>query len=215
MEQIVFLGMWLVPPSIFIMAGVLLVYYKGLYTSSMENSEDERGALYLYGIGIIVPLTCLLYYHFSLNLPVSFAGAFGYVLFELIGSWVVYGLFTLSGVHSWFKIKTKHLRQQYGMNINFESFQSGQYVVRTRKDEDYQYPYRLELKQVHVEQDLTGSYKILKDVEDWGNSEFWTEEMIKDKLQGFFKARNLFTFDGNLAIVQMPETKQPKIIVLD
>lgn len=217
----VMLGMWLVPPMIFILAGVLLVYSKGYCTTAMEEDPEglngnEIGVTYLLGTGIITPVLCLLYYHFILNLSVSFGGMIGYVMFELVGSWVVYGIFTLAGIHSWFNIKEKHLRQKLAMNVNFDTLDAGQYVVRTKKSRGYTKPYRLELMQVHIQQDLTGSYKILLDVEEWGNEQFWTEDEVKKTLSDFFKARNIFQVDNKkgLAIVKVEQNK-PKIIVIE
>ena len=130
---------------------------------------------------------------------------------------MIYGIFTQSGIHSWFNVKEKHFRQQYSFKINFDDVEVGQYVVRTLKDRWYdENPYRLQLKQVHMEKDLTGEYKVLLNIEEFGNKEFWTEDQIKSVLKEYFKARNLFCVgnENGFGILKV-ETNKPKILVIE
>ncbi|QDB74068.1 hypothetical protein [Aeromonas phage 4L372XY] len=218
-----FLGMWWVPAVLFMFAGLVLVYTKG-YNTSLDpefiqrksvKGEDSTGLLFL--LSFMFPCLALVFYGFVLKQPISFVGGVVYVLFETCGSWLMYGIFTQSGTHSWFKVKEKHFRQQYSFNINFDDVEIGQYVVRTLKDDWYDSStYRLQLKQVHMEKDLTGEYKVLQNVEEWGNSEFWTEDQIKDKLKEYFKARNLFYIDNESGFsILKVEKNKPKIIVIE
>lgn len=218
-----FLGMWWVPAVLFMFAGLVLVYTKE-YNTSLDpefiqrksvKGEDSTGLLFL--LSFMFPCLALVFYGLVLKQPVFFAGGAVYVLFEACGSWLMYGIFTQSGTHSWFKVKEKHFRQQYSFNINFDDVETGQYVVRTLKDDWYDSStYRLQLKQVHMEKDLTGEYKVLQNVEEWGNSEFWTEDQIKDKLKEYFKARNLFYINNedSFGILKV-DTNKPKIIVIE
>lgn len=218
-----FLGMWWVPAVLFMFAGLVLVYTKG-YNTSLDpefiqrksvKGEDSTGLLFL--LSFVFPCLALVFYGLVLKQPISFAGGVVYVLFEACGSWLMYGIFTQSGTHSWFKVKEKYFRQQYSFNINFDDVEIGQYVVRTLKDDWYDSSaYRLQLKQVHMEQDLTGEYKVLQNIEEWGNSEFWTEDQIKDKLKEYFKARNLFYIDNENGFgILKVDTNKPKIIVIE
>ncbi|WBF79489.1 hypothetical protein BNNNBJKE_00044 [Aeromonas phage vB_AdhM_DL] len=218
-----FLGMWWFPAVLFMFAGLVLVYTKG-YNTSLDpefiqrksvKGEDTTGLLFL--LSFMFPCLALVFYGLVMKQPISFAGGVVYVLFEACGSWLMYGIFTQSGTHSWFKVKEKHFRQQYSFNINFDDVEIGQYVVRTLKDDWYDpSTYRLQLKQVHMEKDLTGEYKVLQNVEEWGNSEFWTEDQIKDKLKEYFKSRNLFYVDNeNGAGILKVEKNKPKIIVIE
>lgn len=222
----VFLCMWLVPPAMFVLTGMLMVYLKGYGTSIVEGGthvhyeldkcKDGSGILCLFGS--IYPLLALVYYSLVIGGNVGFVAAVCYVVFELAGSWLIYGMFTLTGLHSWYEVKEKNVRQQYSMNINFKDVELGQYIIRTFKD-DYNYNknyYRLQLKQVSMEKDLTGEYKVLLNIEEWGNPEFWTEDQIKDKLKEYFKARNLFYIDNEngLGIIKV-EPNKPKVLVIE
>ena len=222
----VFLCMWLVPPAMFVLTGMLMVYLKGYGTSILEGGTHvhyeldkcKDGSSILCLFGIIYPLLSLAYYYFVIGGNVEFGAAICYITFELAGSWVIYGMFTLAGMHSWYEVKEKNMRQQYSMNIDFKDIDLGQYVIRTFKD-DYNYSknyYRLQLKQVYMGKDLTGEYKVLQNVEEWGNSEFWTEDQIKDTLKDYFKTRNLFYVDNenDFGILKV-ETNKPKIIVIE
>lgn len=218
----VFLAMWLVPPALFVLTGMFMVYREGCSASltdvyvhfDIDKYIDKTNLLCL--LGILYPLAMLMYYHFVVGGAVTIAGIFGYTIFELAGSWLIYGLFTITGIHGWYGIKERHLKQKYSMNVDFDDLDVGQYVVRTRKNHDYQKPYRLELKQVHIEKDVTGEYKVLNNIESWGNTQFWTEQEIKDTLSDFFKARNLFYIDNEngFGIIQVEQHK-PKIIVIE
>lgn len=91
-------------------------------------------------------------------------------------------MFTLAGMHSWYQVKENNMRQQYSMNIDFKDIDLGQYVIRTFKD-DYNYSknyYRLQLKQVYMGKDLTGEYKVLQNVEEWGVKIDQWQDMIEN-----------------------------------
>lgn len=218
-----FLGMWWVPAILFMFAGLVLVYTKG-YSTVLDQDfigkgdirgEDSAGLMLL--LSLMFPCIALVFYGVVLEQPLSFVGGAVYVVFEACGSWLMYGIFTQSGIHSWFNVKEKHFRQQYSFKINFDDVEVGQYVVRTLKDRWYdENPYRLQLKQVHMEKDLTGEYKVLLNIEEFGNKEFWTEDQIKSVLKEYFKARNLFCVgnENGFGILKV-ETNKPKILVIE
>lgn len=218
-----FLGMWWIPAVLFMFAGLVLVYTKG-YNTCLDpefiqrkpiKGEDSTGLLFL--LSLLFPCLALVFYGVVLKQPVSFAGGGVYILFEACGSWLMYGIFTQCGTHSWFKVKEKHFRQQHSFNINFDDVEVGQYIVRTLKDDWYDNsPYRLQLKQVHMEKDLTGEYKVLQNVEEWGSRWFWEEDNIKNRLREYFKTRNLFYVDdkNTFGIIKV-EPNKPKILVIE
>ena len=71
----VFLAMWLVPPALFVLTGMFMVYYKGwistlddnpFITNNKEKGEDKTHILCLFGF--LFPIIALGCYGLVLNL---------------------------------------------------------------------------------------------------------------------------------------------------
>lgn len=218
MSLITGLMMWLVPPTMFVLTGLGIVYFTGKSTSLFhENFHDGKipdYSGYLAVAGLVFPALALAYFHLVLGYGISLGGSVGYIVFEWCGSWVVYGIFTVSGLHSWFQCKEKHLHQKFYFNLDFDNIDVGQHVVLLTSENYKENPYRMELRQCCLEYDFTGSYKILFHVENWYSDEYWTEDQIKEKLKGHFKTKNTYLVDNNVNIIHN-ETKTPKVIVID
>lgn len=211
---LIFFSMFLIPPTLFIMVA--------WYWSTKQNVclFDEGGAAVVPLLAsVLFPTIAVLIAIKWLSFPV---GGFilGYVIFEAVGGWVMFGIFCLCGLTESFQAKIESKTQSELLGIDLNAVGSGKYIAlyhenNSRFDTEKN-GLHFDLYQTRLKKDNSGEHVVIKKVHTFGQyhkHKLPRSRMIK-LLKDYFDNQTIFNVESPALLVEAPKKPAPEVLFL-
>lgn len=217
-NTIIFLSMWLIPPTLFI---AFMWYYctkrRQIFVSIFGNNEEFPVVTLL--VSILLPSIAVAIAVKWLGFPVG-GEILAYLVFEVIGGWVMFLVFYAGGLtaHCQAEIESKNQSELFGIDLN--ELGPNQYIARYHTGSDRWYSEKdglyFSLYRTLREKDLSGEHIVVRKAHSFG--QFHRHDLPKDKmiqlLKDYFDNQTVFNVESPALLVEAPKKPAPEVLFI-
>lgn len=213
---IIFLSMWLIPPTLFI--AFMWYYCTKKQQVSIFDDKDGFPTITLL-VSILLPSIAVAIAVKWLGFPVG-GEILAYLVFEVIGGWLMFLLFCAGGLTRNCQAQIDSKNQSDLLGINLNELGAGKYIARYHTGDDRFYTkkdgLRFDLYVTQREKDLSGEHVTIKRVHCFG--QYQKHNLPKDKmaqlLKDYFDNQTIFNVESQALLVEAPKKPAPEVLFI-